>query len=43
LEIAALLRRAAIAYKEPKYEAMIKVLPAEKVAGQRMEILWPAR
>ncbi len=44
LEIAALLRRGAIAYREPKYEAVVlKALPAELVAAQRMQLLWPAQ
>jgi hypothetical protein len=41
IEIAQLLRRAALAYKEPGYEAMLAKLPAAEVQANRMQILWP--
>jgi hypothetical protein len=43
IDIAMLLRRAAIAYKDQKYEAMIGKLPSQDVQVNRMQILWPAR
>jgi hypothetical protein len=43
MEIAVLLRRAALAYKDPRYEAVLAKLPAEEVQANRMQILWPAR
>ena len=41
LELAALLRRAALVYREPRYEAFLKVLPAKELGANRMQILWP--
>jgi len=46
LEIGALLRRAGIAYQEPKYEAMLSSLPKERLASARRQLLYrlpPAR
>jgi hypothetical protein len=37
MELATLLRRAALAYKEPRYEAMLST----DVAANRMQLLWP--
>jgi hypothetical protein len=39
LELATLLRRAAIAYKEPRYEAM---LSTDGIAANRLQLLWPS-
>jgi hypothetical protein len=41
LELAALLRRAALVYREPRYEALLKVLPSKELGASRMQILWP--
>jgi hypothetical protein len=41
LELAALLRRAALVYREPRYEALLKQLPAKELGASRMQILWP--
>jgi len=41
LELAALLRRAALVYREPRFEAFLKVLPAKELGASRMQILWP--
>jgi hypothetical protein len=41
MEIAVLLRRAALAYKDPRYEAVLAKLPAEEVQANRMQIMWP--
>jgi hypothetical protein len=38
MELATLLRRAALAYKEPRYEAMIG---STDVSANRMQLLWP--
>jgi hypothetical protein len=38
-----LLRRAALAYKDPHYETVFAKLPPEEVQSNRMQILWPAR
>jgi hypothetical protein len=43
VEIATLLRRAALAYKDPRYEAMMAKLPAEELQANRMQVLWPAK
>lgn len=43
MDIAMLLQRAAIAYKDPRYEAMLQKLPADEVQSNRMQILWPYR
>ena len=43
VEIATLLRRAALAYKDSRYEAMIAKLPAEELQANRIQILWPAK
>lgn len=42
LEIAALLRRGAIAYKDEKYEKVLSSLPAERLASQRWQLIFPA-
>jgi hypothetical protein len=42
MDIAVLLRRAALAYNDPRYEALIAKLPADEVRANRMQILWPA-
>jgi hypothetical protein len=42
MDIAVLLRRAALAYKDPRYEAMLAKLPANDLQANRMQILWPA-
>jgi hypothetical protein len=41
MDIAMLLRRAALAYQDPRYEAMLAKLPREEVQANRMQILWP--
>ena len=43
LEIAGLLRRAAIAYKDSRYEKMLDALPAQDLETQRFQILWPRK
>jgi hypothetical protein len=43
IDIAVLLRRAAFAYKDPRYEAMLAKLPVEEVQSNRMQILWGAK
>jgi len=43
MDIAVLLRRAAVAYKDLRYEAMLATLPAEVVQANRMQILWLIR
>lgn len=43
MEVAALVRRGALAYKEKKYEAMLAALPEKRLAIQRWQLLWPAR
>lgn len=43
MEIAALLRRASLAYGDKKYEEMIAALPANRVASQRWQLLWARR
>jgi hypothetical protein len=40
LELAALLRRAAIAWKEPRYEELLRKLPAARVETNRLQLLW---
>jgi len=42
MDIAVLLRRAALAYKDPRFDAILAKLPAEEVQTNRMQILWPA-
>jgi hypothetical protein len=42
VDIAVLLRRAALAYQAPRYEAMLAKLPPEELQANRMQILWPA-
>ncbi len=42
LELAALLRRAALVYREPHYEELLARLPAKEVRANRMQILWPS-
>ena len=37
-----LLRRAAIAYNDDKYEAIIKKIPHEEIIDNRTNLLWPA-
>jgi hypothetical protein len=41
LEIGALLRRAALAYREPKYEAMLGALPKRALDRARWQLLYP--
>jgi catechol 2,3-dioxygenase-like lactoylglutathione lyase family enzyme len=41
LGLASLLRRAALIYHEPDYEALLERLPAKEVRAARMQILWP--
>src|SRR5262249_580498 len=41
LSLAALLRRAALAYREPRYEALLTRLPAKDLRANRLQILWP--
>jgi hypothetical protein len=41
LELGALLRRAAIAYRETKYEQMLDLLPKEDWSRHRTQIQWP--
>jgi hypothetical protein len=43
MEIAPILRRAAIVYREPAYEALLAKLPAKAIETHRMQILWPPR
>jgi alginate lyase len=43
MDIVVLLRRAALAYKDPHYETVFAKLPPEEVQANRMQILWPAR
>jgi hypothetical protein len=43
MDIAVLARRAALAYKDSRYEAMLAKLPAEEVQANRMQILWPKK
>lgn len=43
MDIGALLRRAALAYKDPRYEAMLATLPANEVQASRMQILWHSK
>jgi len=43
LELASLLRQAAIVYHEPDYEALVERLPAKEVRAARLQILWPQR
>jgi hypothetical protein len=38
-----LLRRAAIAYNDDKYEAIIKKIPTEEIIDNRTNLLWPAQ
>ena len=40
MDIAVLLHRAALVYKDPKYEGPLAKLPAEEVSANRMQILW---
>lgn len=40
-ELAYVLRRAALAYHEPKYEALLNNHLASEVAQQRWQLLWP--
>jgi len=41
LDIGALLRRAARAYREPRYEQALSALPEKKLASQRWQLLFP--
>jgi hypothetical protein len=43
MDIAVLLRRATLTYKDPRYEAMLAKLPADEVQANRMQILWPSK
>jgi len=43
LDLGALLRRAANAYSEQRYERMLSALPAEALAAQRWQLLYPAK
>jgi hypothetical protein len=43
MDIALLLRRAALAYKDPHYETVLTKLSADDVQANRMQILWPIR
>jgi hypothetical protein len=40
MDIAVLLHRASLAYKDSRYEEMLAKLPAEEVQANRMQILW---
>ena len=40
MDITVLMRRAALAYKDARYEEMLAKLPAEEVQANRMQILW---
>ncbi|HEV1288404.1 MAG TPA: hypothetical protein VNU44_23970 [Bryobacteraceae bacterium] len=40
MDIAVLMRRAALAYKDARYEEVLAKLPAEEVQANRMQILW---
>lgn len=42
MELAVLLRRAALAYPDACYESLLSRLPAEEMQANRMQILWPA-
>jgi len=41
LSLAALLRRAALVYHEPRYEQLLTRLPAKELRANRLQILWP--
>jgi hypothetical protein len=43
MDIAALLRRAAIAYKDQEFEKRLSVLPQVQLASQRWQLLYPPR
>lgn len=43
MEMAPLLRRAWIAFEEPKYEAMLRLLPADAISAHRLQLLWPRK
>lgn len=41
LQLATLLRRAALAYHDAHYEQLLERLPAKAVEANRMQLLWP--
>jgi hypothetical protein len=41
LQLATLLRRAALAYHHATYERLLERLPSKAVEASRMELLWP--
>jgi hypothetical protein len=41
IDIAVLLHRAALAYKDPQLEAPLEALPSKDIQANRMKILWP--
>jgi hypothetical protein len=43
IELAVMLRRAAIVYKEPRYENMIKAVAGPAWESNRVQLSWPAQ